>query len=76
MDRQPVLTPGDVDVLRRVVESSPVIVLILLWACWLLWRRLERKDEAILNLTRETLTALAAVKEAVKDLTDALEARR
>lgn len=70
------LTPADIDVLRRVVESSPVIVLILLAACVLLWRRLERKDEVILALNRETLMALAAVKEAVKDLKDALEARR
>lgn len=70
------LTPADIDVLRRVVESSPVIVLILLGACILLWRRLERKDEVILALNRETLMALAAVKEAVKDLKDALEARR
>ena len=67
------LSPTDIDVLRRVVESSPVIVVILLGACILLWRRLERKDEVILNLTRETLTALGAVKEAVKDLKDALD---
>ncbi len=70
------LSQQDIDILRRVVESSPVIVLVLLWACWLLWRRLEKKDEAILALTRETLTALAAVKEAVHDLKRALEERR
>ena len=69
------LTPADVDVLRRVVESSPVIVLILLGACILLWRRMERKDAEIITLTRETLTALSAVKEAVHDLKDALERR-
>jgi hypothetical protein len=70
------LTPSDLDVMRRVAESSPVIVLILLGACWLLWRRLEKKDDAILALNRETLIALGAVTAAVKDLKDALDARR
>ncbi len=65
----------DVNLLERVVESSPVIVLIAIGACVVLWRKLERKDDMLMTLQRETLTALGGVTQAVRDLRDALDKR-
>lgn len=36
----------DVDLVRKVIESSPVIVLIVLSATILLWRKLEKHETA------------------------------
>jgi hypothetical protein len=65
--------------LNRVVESSPVIIVILLagyFACWRIFRmllcRLDKKDEQIMTLNTEMLAAINAVNKAVERLTDAI----
>jgi hypothetical protein len=63
----------DMSVAERVIESSPVIVLIVMLAAVVLWRKLDVKDKMLLELQRETLGALAAVSTAVRDLRDAIE---
>lgn len=64
---------------NRVAESSPPIVLILLGGyvvagklVMLLLARLDRKDEQIITMSREMLTAINAVTEAVEKLIEAL----
>ena len=65
--------------INRIAESSPVIIAIMLVgyiACWQvlqsLLRRLDRKDEQLLELNNEMLTAVAAVTKAVERLTDSI----
>lgn len=66
----------DTAFLDRIVESSPVVVLILLVAGAVLWRKLDTKDKMLFDLQRETLTALANVAQAVHDLKEALNSKR
>lgn len=65
----------DVNLLERLAESSPIIVLIVVGACVVLWRKLDKKDDMLMALQRETLTALAGVTQAVRDLREALDKR-
>lgn len=65
--------------INRIAESSPAIIGILLAgyvACWhvlqSLLRRLDKKDEQLLELNSEMLTAVAAVTKAVERLTDSI----
>lgn len=69
------MTDADIDVLRRVVESSPVIVLLCMIAIIALWRRLDRKDDALMTLHRETLAAMTAMTAAVDELKRAIGTR-
>lgn len=66
----------DTAFLDRIAESSPVVVLILLVAGAVLWRKLEAKDRMLFDLQRETLTTLAGVTQAVHDLREALLSKR
>ena len=63
----------------RVAESSPLIVLILLLGYIFLGRfiisliaRMDRKDEQIISMNGEMITAITTIREAVERLTDAL----
>lgn len=63
----------------RIAESSPLIVLILLGGyvvggklMMALLARLDRKDEQIMAMSKEMLTAIGAVTDAVEKLTEAL----
>ena len=58
----------DVTIIERITESSPVVVLIALFACVILWRDLKKKDDMLMALQRETLTALGEVSAAMRDL--------
>lgn len=65
---------------NRIAESSPLIVLVLLGGYIVAGRlimallaRLDRKDEQILTLSKETHTAIVAVTDAVERLTEALQ---
>lgn len=70
------MMPSDITLLERVVESSPVVLALCLVAIGMLWRQLVKKDEALLALHRETLTALGAVTRAVDELRQALKTQR
>lgn len=70
------MKPEDIDLLQRMVESSPAIVLLCIVAITMLWRQLNAKDAALMAIHRETLVALGAVTKAVDELKNALEARR
>lgn len=83
----------DLEIARRVIESSPIIVLVMGYAIYILWRalnakdtradakdelinkRMEVKDQMLLNLQRETLVALSSVTTAVSDLKEAISRR-
>lgn len=63
----------------RVAESSPLIVLILLLGYIFLGRfiisliaRMDRKDEQIISMNGEMITAITTIREAVERLTEAL----
>lgn len=78
-----VLNDNDITMLSRLVESSPVIVVLCLGFIALLLRwlyrtevRLEQKDEQIIRLQRETLSAMHEVTIAVNKLTEALRNSR
>ncbi len=66
----------DATFLNRIAESSPAVVLILLVAGAVLWRKLDTKDKMLFDLQRETLTALANIAQAVHDLKEALNSKR
>lgn len=63
----------DIDLWRKVIESSPAIVLLLVIALVAMWRRLDAKDTALMGLTREVLQAVAHNTTAVTSLRDAIE---
>ncbi len=73
------VTDADITMLSRLVESSPVIVLVCLAFIALLLRwhhrmeqRLEHKDEQIVRLHRENIQAMHEITTAVNKLTEAL----
>jgi hypothetical protein len=77
------MTDADLHLLSRVVESSPVIVLVCLAFIGFLLRwhhrmdlRLREKDDQIIRLQRETLQAMHDVTTAVNRLTEALRQSR
>lgn len=74
-----VMTDADITMLSWLVESSPVIVVLCVTFIVLLLRwhrdmqeRLEKKDEQIISLQRETLQAMHNITAAVDRLTDAI----
>ena len=73
------MTESDITLLNRLVESSPVVVLLCVAFIVLLLRwhreieqRLEKKDEQIIALQRETLQAMHDITTALNRLTDAI----
>ena len=78
---------GDIAWWSRLVEGSPMIVLLLAGALvgggrlaqgiiMELLRRLDRKDEAMHDLHQQTLVAVRDNTEALRDLTRAIETAR
>lgn len=67
---------NDLEIFRRVVESSPVIVLFCVVAIIALWRRLDKKDDALITLHKETTAALGTLTSVVEQLRQAIETRR
>jgi ABC-type nickel/cobalt efflux system permease component RcnA len=63
------MSPGDLSLLNRIAESSPVVVLILTVACTVLWRTLREE-------MREWRNIAAANSEAVHALTVAVDRLR
>lgn len=77
------MTPDDITLMTRIVESSPVVVLVCLGFIILLLRwharmedRLKQQEELIISLLRETLQAMHEVKEAMHSLTEAIRSAR
>ena len=66
----------DLTLLNRIVEGSPVIVLLCLFAIAMLWRRMTHLDGELMKLHRETLSAMHDIKGAVSELTSAIKERR
>jgi hypothetical protein len=72
-----------ITLLTRLVESSPVVLLVCFFFIGLLLRwhnsmegRLKEKDEQLAELQRETLQALYKVQDAVRDLANAIRNSR
>jgi ABC-type nickel/cobalt efflux system permease component RcnA len=64
------MNAADISLIERVVESSPVIVIILLLACGLLWRTLReemREWRAIAKAHGEAMTALTAAVDKLRE---------
>jgi hypothetical protein len=72
-----------ITMMERLIESSPIIVLVCLAFIGLMLRlymraeqRIEEKDRTIIELQRETLEALHQVRDAVRELAGALRSAR
>jgi hypothetical protein len=78
------MNDDSISLMTRLVESSPIIVLVCFAFIALMLRlymraeqKIEEKDRMIIELQRETLEALHQVRDAVRDLSGALrDARR
>jgi hypothetical protein len=78
------MNEDSISLMTRLIESSPIIVLVCFLFIGLMLRlymraeqRIEEKDRMIIELQRETLEALHQVRDAVRDLSGALrDARR
>ncbi len=69
------MSPMEIEFIRRVAESSPLIVVLLSGVGWLLWKKLDAKDKALLDLQKETLTALHGLTSAIDAMRTALSPR-
>jgi hypothetical protein len=69
------MSPTDVNLLERVVEGSPVIVLLCLVAIGMLWRRMLRLDEKLIEMHAAQLIAAHEMRDAINSLTEALKQR-
>jgi preprotein translocase subunit SecF len=72
-----------ITLMERLIESSPIIVLVCLSFIALMLRlymraeqRIEEKDRTMIELQRETLEALHQVRDAVRELSVALRSAR
>jgi hypothetical protein len=77
------MNEDSISLMARLIESSPIIVLVCLAFIALMLRlylraeqRIEEKDRTIIELQRETLEALHQVRDAVRDLAEALRSAR
>jgi len=77
------MSEDSISLMTRLIESSPIIVLVCLAFIGLMLRlymraeqRIEEKDRMIIELQRETLEALHQVRDAVRDLAGALRSAR
>jgi hypothetical protein len=73
------MNESDIALLTRLIESSPAVVLVCFFFIGLLLRwhyrmeeRLQKKDDQIMALQRDTLQAMHDVRDAVRDLSNAL----
>jgi hypothetical protein len=73
------MNESDIALLTRLIESSPAVLLVCFFFIGLLLRwhyrmeeRLQKKDDQIMALQRETLQAMHDVRDAVRDLSNAL----
>lgn len=64
---------ADINLLERVAESSPVIVLILTAACVVLWRTLREEMREWRMIASRNTEALAGLRETVKENTAATQ---
>lgn len=65
--------PESVQILARLVESSPAVVLILLAACLILWRTLReemREWRTIANRNSEAVHALTVAVDRLREKID------
>jgi hypothetical protein len=77
------MNEDSISLMTRLIESSPIIVLVCFAFIALMLRlymraeqRIEEKDRMIIELQRETLEALHQVRDAVRDLSGALRSTR
>jgi hypothetical protein len=77
------MNDDSISLMTRLVESSPIIVLVCFAFIALMLRlymraeqKIEEKDRMIIELQRETLEALHQVRDAVRDLSGALRSTR
>jgi hypothetical protein len=77
------MNEDSISLMTRLIESSPIIVLVCLAFIALMLRlylraeqRIEEKDRTIIELQRETLEALHQVRDAVRELAGALRSAR
>jgi hypothetical protein len=66
---------GQVDLFRKVIESSPVIVLLTIVCMIALWRRLAEKDSQIISMMRDWGKIVSDNTTALEGLTHELERR-
>ncbi len=74
---------SDIGAIERIVESSPVIVVVLTVAVVVLWRRSERQDakyealgSAVTELAKQVTAAISENSQATHALTTAVDRLR
>lgn len=55
------------NILERIMSGALVTVPVLGLMCWQLWQRMRERDEKYDALAKETLQALHALKEAIRE---------
>lgn len=66
----------DVQLLERVAESSPVIVVVLLVACGLLWRTLREEIASCRALHVQSIESQQRLAGAIERLAERIEGAR
>jgi ABC-type nickel/cobalt efflux system permease component RcnA len=67
------VSPGDLTILNRIAESSPVVVLILSVACTVLWRTLREEMREWRNIAGRNTKAVHALTVAVDRLREKID---
>jgi homoserine acetyltransferase len=67
---------NEIAILEKIVGGSLGGMVVLTIVSWKLWQRLGEKDAQSAAITREFLTAVAALRETVRDNTQALDGLR
>lgn len=70
------MDPAGIAFFEKLVGSSPPLLVLSLFVVWVLWRKLEKREAAMDELSLRTVNAMHEVTEAVKDLTAEIRANR
>lgn len=61
---------NDISAIQRIVESSPPLVVLLLFACWVLWRTLREEMREWRQIADRNSTTNQALTTAIERLRD------
>lgn len=67
---------SDITLIERAVESSPVIVIILMGACLILWRTLREEIQSCRGLHAQSIETQQKLTAAIERLAEKIEDAR
>lgn len=70
------MNPGDLDIVERILASSPPLLILSMVIVVVLWRKLEAREKKADETNERTLNALHDVGTAIQALTDEIRSRR